>query len=155
MQNSSITFRLHNLQLPFSSTWKYGILALAILLLLGALTILAYQICQLQKHSRTGKSKYCAVVFLLPSTYVTVTGTPWQAACRGTLGQLGEWLLLGRWCEPGAAPPVLVLPVRGTWALSRSYRKAVPFLVATLCQLGIAYCFSLFRQRGNTAVKTG
>ncbi|XP_048805928.1 synaptotagmin-1-like isoform X3 [Lagopus muta] len=57
MQNSSITFRLHNLQLPFSSTWKYGILALAILLLLGALTILAYQICQLQKHSRTGKKK--------------------------------------------------------------------------------------------------
>uniref|UniRef100_A0A669Q8J7 C2 domain-containing protein n=1 Tax=Phasianus colchicus TaxID=9054 RepID=A0A669Q8J7_PHACC len=57
MQNSSITLRLHSLQLPFSSTWKYGILALAILLLLGALTILAYQMCQLQKHSRTGKKK--------------------------------------------------------------------------------------------------
>uniref|UniRef100_A0A803YL24 C2 domain-containing protein n=2 Tax=Meleagris gallopavo TaxID=9103 RepID=A0A803YL24_MELGA len=57
MQNSSITLRLHNLQLPFSSTWKYGILALAILLLLGALTILAYQMCQLQKHNRTGKKK--------------------------------------------------------------------------------------------------
>lgn len=80
MQNSSITLRLHSLRLPFSSTWKYGILALAILLLLGALTILAYQMCQLQKHSRTGKSKYRAVVFLLPSMCVTVTGTPWRAA---------------------------------------------------------------------------
>ncbi|XP_015719228.1 synaptotagmin-12-like [Coturnix japonica] len=57
MQNSSITLRLHSLQLLFSSTWKYGILALAILLLLGALTILAYQMCQLQKHSRTGRKK--------------------------------------------------------------------------------------------------
>ncbi|XP_021258626.1 synaptotagmin-5-like isoform X2 [Numida meleagris] len=59
MQNSSITLRLHSLQLPLSSTWKYGIMALAILLLLGALTILAYQMCQLQKHRRTGKKKKC------------------------------------------------------------------------------------------------
>ncbi|NXC46290.1 SYT11 protein, partial [Penelope pileata] len=57
MQNSSFMLSLRSLWLPFSSTWKYGILALAILLLLLALAILAYQLCQLQKHSRTRKKK--------------------------------------------------------------------------------------------------
>ncbi|NXK55279.1 SYT11 protein, partial [Chauna torquata] len=56
-QNSSIMLNSHSLQLPFSNTWKYGILALAILLLLVALTILACQMCQLQKCNRTRKKK--------------------------------------------------------------------------------------------------
>lgn len=57
IQKSSVVLDLHSLQMPFSNTWKYGILALAILLLLVALTILTCQMCQLQKRNRTGKKK--------------------------------------------------------------------------------------------------
>ncbi|XP_035395119.1 synaptotagmin-5-like [Cygnus atratus] len=56
-EDRSITLTLHSLQLPFSNTWKYGILAIAILLLLVALTILACQVCQLQKRHRARKKK--------------------------------------------------------------------------------------------------
>uniref|UniRef100_A0A8B9DNJ3 C2 domain-containing protein n=1 Tax=Anser cygnoides TaxID=8845 RepID=A0A8B9DNJ3_ANSCY len=56
-EDSSITLTLHSLQLPFSNTWKYGILAIAILLLLVALTILVCQVCQLQKRHRARKKK--------------------------------------------------------------------------------------------------
>ncbi|XP_035184095.1 synaptotagmin-5-like isoform X2 [Oxyura jamaicensis] len=56
-EDSSITLTLHSLQLPFSNTWKYGILVVAILLLLVALTILACQVCQLQKRHRARKKK--------------------------------------------------------------------------------------------------
>ncbi|NXT39718.1 SYT12 protein, partial [Pelecanoides urinatrix] len=59
IQKSSVMLDLHSLQMPFSNTWKYGILALAILLLLVALTILICQMCQLQKRNRTGKKKRC------------------------------------------------------------------------------------------------
>ncbi|NWY49803.1 SYT11 protein, partial [Chionis minor] len=59
MQKSSVVLDLHSLQMPFSNTWKYGILALVIFLLLVALTILTCQMCQLQKHNRTGKEKRC------------------------------------------------------------------------------------------------
>ncbi|KAM9190270.1 synaptotagmin-5-like [Mergus octosetaceus] len=56
-EDSSISLTLHSLQLPFSNIWKYGILAIAILLLLVALTILACQVCQLQKRHRARKKK--------------------------------------------------------------------------------------------------
>ncbi|NWW45412.1 SYT11 protein, partial [Pedionomus torquatus] len=59
IRKRSVMLNLHNLQMPFSNTWKYGILALAILLLLVALTILTCQICQLQKHNRTRREKRC------------------------------------------------------------------------------------------------
>ncbi|XP_014812901.1 PREDICTED: synaptotagmin-5-like [Calidris pugnax] len=59
IQKRSVMLDLHSLQMPFSNTWKYGILALAILLLLVALTILTCQICQLQKRNRTRKKKRC------------------------------------------------------------------------------------------------
>ncbi|NXJ61907.1 SYT11 protein, partial [Rostratula benghalensis] len=62
IQKRSVMIDLHSLQMPFSNTWKYGILALAILLLLVALTILTCQICQLQKCNRTRKSKYWETV---------------------------------------------------------------------------------------------
>ncbi|XP_067151434.1 synaptotagmin-1-like [Apteryx mantelli] len=55
-KNSTVT-DLYNLWLSFANACKYGILALAILLLLVALTILACQMRQLQKHNRTGKKK--------------------------------------------------------------------------------------------------
>ncbi|NXW05731.1 SYT11 protein, partial [Fregetta grallaria] len=59
IQKTSVMLDLRSLQMPFSNTWKYGILALAILLLLVALTILTCQMCQLQKRNRTGKKKRC------------------------------------------------------------------------------------------------
>ncbi|NWU47395.1 SYT11 protein, partial [Dromas ardeola] len=59
IQKSSVMLDLHSLQMPFSNTWKYGILALAILFLLVALTILTCQMCQLQKRNRTRKKKRC------------------------------------------------------------------------------------------------
>ncbi|NXN32882.1 SYT1 protein, partial [Nycticryphes semicollaris] len=59
IQKRSVMLDLHSLQMPFSNTWKYGILALAIVLLLVALTILTCQICQLQKRNRTRKKKRC------------------------------------------------------------------------------------------------
>ncbi|NXN48182.1 SYT11 protein, partial [Rhinoptilus africanus] len=58
-QKTSVMLDLHSLQMPFSNTWKYGILALAILFLLVALTILTCQMCQLQKHNRTRNKKRC------------------------------------------------------------------------------------------------
>ncbi|NXY75367.1 SYT11 protein, partial [Glareola pratincola] len=59
MQKASVMLNLHSLQMPFSNTWKYGILALAILFLLVALTILICQMCQLQKRNRTRNKKQC------------------------------------------------------------------------------------------------
>ncbi|XP_054825987.1 synaptotagmin-1-like [Eublepharis macularius] len=46
-----------SVQLPFADTWKYGILALSILLLLVALIILTCQLCEHQKLSKTRKEK--------------------------------------------------------------------------------------------------
>ncbi|XP_043404425.1 synaptotagmin-A-like [Chelonia mydas] len=56
-QEDSILLHLQSLQLPFPDTWKYGILALAILLVLVALTILACQMRYCQKLRKLGRKK--------------------------------------------------------------------------------------------------
>ncbi|XP_039392256.1 synaptotagmin-B-like isoform X5 [Mauremys reevesii] len=56
-QENSILLHSQSLQLPFPDTWKYGILALAILLGLVALTILTCQMCQCQKLRKLGRKK--------------------------------------------------------------------------------------------------
>ncbi|NXN51039.1 SYT11 protein, partial [Rynchops niger] len=59
IRKSSVMLDLHSSWMPFSSTWKYGILALAIFFLLVALTILTCQVCQLQKCNRIRRNKRC------------------------------------------------------------------------------------------------
>ncbi|XP_077177440.1 synaptotagmin-1-like [Paroedura picta] len=44
-------------QLSFADVWKYGVLALSILLLLVALIILTCQLCECQKLSKVGKER--------------------------------------------------------------------------------------------------
>lgn len=87
-EDSSISLTLHSLQLPFSNTWKYGILAIAILLLLVALTILACQVCQLQKRHRARKSKYWATV--LSSHQGPVSATFSSQKATSILDQMQE-----------------------------------------------------------------
>ncbi|XP_053105464.1 synaptotagmin-1-like [Hemicordylus capensis] len=52
-QMRSSLFSLQSPHLPFSDIWKYGMLALSILLLLLALIILACQLCRCQKPNNT------------------------------------------------------------------------------------------------------